>query len=411
MDRYTARQPIFDKFKKVAAYELLYRESEVNLFPSHVSSNAATSAMLVNTFLDTKVELITEDKPALINFSEDTLLNGFTKLAPSDKIIIEVLETVEPTEELYHVFEQLFHSGYKIALDDFTFDPKWDRFLPFVKIIKVDVITHPLTQIGDELVRLKKIFNGDFLAEKVETYEEFDLAKQMGFTYFQGYFFCKPEIIQNKSLDFSNNLLMKIYKEAVKPKIDIDKIDRLFKQDTGLTTKLLRYMNNIMPNAKEDARSTREVLIQLGTESIRRFTLVLVTSEMSGNKPNELLKTSIYRARFCEQMVTKSHFPDYSDRAFLVGMFSTLDAVLDLPISDIMDVLPIDTDIKLALVQNVGLLAGVLNIIRAYEKGDWKQAEEYCTQIGLSLEHIHITYEEAIAWQSKEVSALESALI
>lgn len=408
MNRYTARQPIFNVFKKVVAYELLYRESEENYFPSHVSPDIATSNMLVNTFLDTKIEVITGGKPAFINFSETALLKGFTHLAPSNKIIIEVLETVEPTEEVYQTFRSLYHQGYKIAMDDFTFDPRWERFLKFVKIIKVDLQSHPLDSIAKELNYLKKSFNGHLLAEKVETYEEFSQAREMGFKYFQGYFFCKPQIIKNNAIDFSNNLLMQIYVEAVKPELDFDRINRLFKQDAGLTAKLFRYMKNAMPRMKEEVCSIKSALVRLGTDLIRRFTLVLVTSEMTSKKPNELLKISVYRARFCEQMVAKSHFSDYSDRAFLAGMFSTLDAVLDLPIADIMKALPIDNDIKMALVQNVGLLAGVLNIIKSYEQGDWDAAEAYCVQIGLSIDNMHETYKDAISWQQKESKALVS---
>lgn len=406
MSRYTARQPIFNEFKKVVAYELLYRESEKNCFPTHVSPDTATSAMLVNAFLDTKLEVITEDKPALINFSESTLLKGFTQLAPSNKIIIEVLETVEPTEEVYQTFRKLFHSGYKIAMDDFTFDPRWERFLKFVKIVKVDIRSHPLNTITADLTTLRKHFKGHLLAEKVETYEEFAQAREMGFKYFQGYFFCKPQVVKNNAIDFSDNLLMQIYVEAVKPELDFNRIDRLFKQDAGLTAKLFRYMKNAMPRMKEEVSSIKSALIRLGTDMIRRFTLVLVTSEMTNKKPNELLKTSVYRARFCEQMIARSHFSDYADRAFLAGMFSTLDAVLDLPIEDVMNALPIDNDIKLALVQDVGLLAGALNIIKAYEQGDWDMAESYCCQIGLSIDNIHETYKEAIAWQKRESTSL-----
>lgn len=406
MQRYTARQAIFSKYKRVVAYELLYRDSEVNRFPTHVSDDIATSSMLVNAFLDTSIDVVTESKTAFINFSEKSLLKGFTSVAPNKKVVIEILETVEPTDEMYRIIRELFHARYRIALDDYTFDPRWERFLKFISFVKVDIQSHPLASVAHEIENLKK-HKVKLLAEKVETNEEFKLAREMGFDYFQGYFFCKPQVIKNKGIDFSSNLLMQIYTEAVRAELDFDKLDRLFRQDLGLSTKLLRYVKNVSsPRLKGDITSIRQALVRLGVDLIRRFTLVLVTSELTQNKPNELMKTSIYRARFCEQMLKKSPFKDYSDRGFLAGLFSTLDAVLDLPIGEIMNSLPIDKDIKLALVQNVGLLAGTLNIIKHYEQGEWEEVDMYCQQIGLNLDNIRECYDEAITWQRNETHLL-----
>lgn len=406
MQRYTARQPIFNQYKKVLAYELLYRESLQNFFPAHISADVATSSMLVNTFLDARVEEITDGKPALINFTEATLLDGFTDIAPNKNIIIEILETVTPSDELYEAVRNLFHRGYRIALDDFTFDPEWDRFLKFVKILKVDIQTHPLASISHELHRVRKIYKGKFLAEKVETYEEFALARSMGFDFYQGYFFCKPEIVENKSIDFSNSLLMQVYTEAVRPEINFSKLDVLFKQDAGLSAKLFRYVKNVTPKLSSEISSIRQALIRLGTDAIRKFTLILVTSELTTKKPSELLKTSVYRARFCELMLKKSPLKDYSDRGFLVGLFSTLDAILDMPLDRIMQELPVDNDIKLALVQDVGVLAGVLQIIKHYERGDWESAEIFCEQIGLSIENLNDCYKKSVSWDEKTVTLI-----
>jgi EAL and modified HD-GYP domain-containing signal transduction protein len=406
MQKYTARQPIFDREKNVIAYELLYRNSQVNAFPSDVPADMATSSMLVNTFLDTNVGLITEGELAFINFSEKTILNDFTSIAPSGDIVIEILESVKPTDEMYEAFKSLHARKYTIAMDDFTFDPKWNRFLEFVSIIKIDVQCHSLDTVQSKISSLDTHFSGKFLAEKIETYDEYRKAAKLNFSYFQGYFFCKPEVISNKSVDYSNCLLMKIYIETLNDNPNIKNIERYLQQDVGLSSRLFRYVRNIFPNTELIIASINEALNSLGVDLIRKFTLILISSELSVDKPSELLKTSVYRAKFCELMLNKSPFHELSGRGFLAGLFSTLDAAMDMEIEFVMEQLPIDKDIKLALTQDVGLLAGILNILKFYESGDWNNAYLYCKQIGLTLDILHTTYKDSIIWQKNEINRL-----
>ncbi len=408
MECFTARQPIFDGRLKARAYELLHRESEENRFPANVSPIQATSKVLVNAFLNTNIDRIADDKVVLVNFPLNALQENFPEVAPHDKIILEVLEDVEPTSELYSIFRTLFHKRYRIALDDFVYKPEWEPFLKFVKLVKFDIQNTPLDTLGDVIEHFKKKHPKiKLLAEKVESHEEFKLAKKMGFDYFQGYFFAKPEVVRSQSVDISKSTLMNIYVEVMKPEICFNRLNKLFQFDLPLCYKLLSYVNSPAFGIRVEIGSIKQALSFLGEDLLRRFICLLVTSELSRNKPPELLKTSIYRARFCERIVKRTPFSKFSERAFLAGLFSTIDAVLDNSMVEIMEQLPLDRDIKLALAQNVGLLAGAINIIKAYEKGEWDDVESLSKSIQLNLNDIQIIYEEALNWERQQLRALE----
>jgi EAL and modified HD-GYP domain-containing signal transduction protein len=409
MECFTARQPIFDSQLKARAYELLHRESEENRFPANVSPIQATSKVLVNTFLNTNVDNISDGKAVLVNFPLSALRENFPEVAPHDKIILEILEDVEPTEELYSILRTLFHKRYKIALDDFIYKPEWEPFLKFVKLVKFDIQNTRLSELKDVVRHFRKNHPKiKLLAEKVETHEEFREAKSMGFDFFQGYFFAKPEVIKSCSVDISESSLMGIYAEVMKPEIDFQRLNKLFQCDLPLCYKLLNYVNSPAFGIRVEIESIKQALSFLGENLLRRFTCLLVTSELSQNKPPELLKTSIYRARFCELIVQKTPFSAYADRAFLAGLFSTIDAVLDARMADIMSQLPLDRDIKLALVQNVGLLAGALNIIKSYEQGAWDDVDTLAKSIDLDREQVGGLYIKAINWEKQQIEALTS---
>jgi EAL and modified HD-GYP domain-containing signal transduction protein len=407
MECFTARQPILDRKLRVRAYELLHRESEENCFPINISCIQATSKVLVNTFLNTNIDRISEGKDVLVNFSEKALVENFHEVAPHNKIILEVLETVKPSQEMYDIIRDLFHKRYRMALDDFEYSADWERFLKFIKIVKFDIQQKPLGEIKNVIAHFqKKHPKIKLLAEKVETYEEYELAREMGFHYFQGYFFARPEVIKSKSIDISESSLMNIYVEVMKPDICLNKLNTLLQCDLPLCYKLLNYVNSPTIGKNVEIASIKQALSFLGENQLRRFICLLVTSELSQNKPPELLRTSIYRARFAELLVKETAFKSYSDRAFLAGLFSTIDAILDASMDTIMEQLPLDRDIKLALSQNVGLLAGILNIIKSYEKGNWQEVDLLCENIELNKKVVRRTYFKALLWEKQQVQAL-----
>lgn len=395
---FTARQPIFNRSKKVIAYELLFRDSEKNCFPTNIPGDVATSKLLVNTLLNMDIDDVTDSKPALINFPENILKSTFSDLLPSKKIIIEILETVEPNDETYEWIRKLFHQGYYIALDDFVFKPEWERFFKFVKMIKIDIMETPLDTIHDliQTLRKRKI---KILAEKVETYEEFERCKKAGFDYFQGYFFCKPEMIHATGVDISQSVLIQIYQEAMKKDADLKKIRVLFSQEPKLSYKLLKYLNKI---SGKGITSLSQGVSYLGIDNIQKLTSLLMTAEINPCKPHELVKTSIVRSRFCELLAHNGKMTKMKDEAFIVGLFSTMDALLDRHMGDILEGLPLTDDIKSALLEadsnDLGL---ILSLSISYQRGEWDIVKLQARALGIKNEKVAMLYKKAMQWETR----------
>lgn len=394
---FTARQPIFNRARKVVAYELLYRDSEKNFFPQGIPGDVATSKLLVNTLLNMDIDDVTDEKPALINFPDSILRSSFSDLVPSNKIIIEILETVEPTDENYEFIRKLFHKGYRIALDDFVFKPEWERFFKFVKLIKIDIMQTPIDEIKHLIPKIKKQ-KIKLLAEKVETYEEYEACKEAGFDFFQGYFFCKPEMIHSTGSNLSSHLLVQIYNEASKEEANLKKIRDLFSQEPELSCKLLMYLNKLS-GKKIDSLS--QGISYLGIENIRKLTSLLITAEISPKKPRELVQTAIVRSRFCELIASSSKHSKDKEQAFMAGLFSCLDALLDREMHDILKDLPLGDNVKKALLNNESNHIGlILSLVIHYQKGEWNMVGIIAKVLGVKEEIVPDLYRKAMQWEN-----------
>jgi EAL and modified HD-GYP domain-containing signal transduction protein len=406
MKTFTARQPIFNRKKSVVAYELLFREDHNNRFPSHMPDIQATSKLLLNAFFDTNISKITNNKPALVNFPFQVLKDKFAELLPTKDIFIEILETVEPNEELFSIMRRMFHKGYRFALDDFEYTPEWDRFLPFVKLVKFDILNTPLNELQPiiDIMKKRKI---KILAEKVETNEEFLEAKKMGFDFFQGFFFAKPEMIIESAIPPSQTVLMALYRECLKEDIDFDKVKKYVEVDVSISYKLLRYVNNSgLFKHKSYITSIKEAVIYIGQDLMRRFVFLIVTAELSVKKPFELMKKALERAYFCESLAKNSDLFQFSDRAFLIGLFSVLDAILDRKMSNIVEDLPLEEDMKKALVDKIGLYSAFIKIAINYDHGNWDNVKLLTKQLGITENRTTEIYIQSIEWSDKQSNIL-----
>lgn len=407
---YTARQAIFNRKTHVVAYELLFRDGEENRFPN-VDPHEATSKLIMRTHLNEGLSAVTMGKRALINFTEQCLLSGLADLLPKEQVIIEVLETVTPSDEVYEKCRALFHSGYILALDDFIYKKEWHRFLPLIKLIKFDISKTPLDKLGKLVEYLKKFKNMRLLAERVETQEEFKQAKAMGFHYFQGYFFCKPEMRASKDVDTQSAILVSLYQELSRPHLNIAKISGFFEQDVGLTYKLLRYINSGILPLKTQITSIRQALIYLGEAQIRKLVALLTTATIARNKPKEVTRLSIVRARSCELAMRKV-VPGQTDDAFLMGLLSMIGVMLDKPIEEVMETLPVSDEIKEALrdPKSQSPMRIVFNAVCLYEKGSWHLTSLECQKIRLSYDFLSDAYQQAMLW-AKQYENLDEAPI
>ena len=396
MDIYVARQPIFKEDKKIFGYELLFRDGMDNFFPD-IDGDTATSKVLANSFFTIGIEKITGSKKAFINFTQELLKKQVPLMFPKERMVIEILEGVEPEEDVVKSCEVIKQSGYTIALDDFLYKPELAPLVSLANIIKIDFMRTPQEKIT-EYVNILAEYNLALLAEKVETYEEFSWAQEMGFTYFQGYFFSKPEIIKGKEISSPKINLLEIMAEANKEDFDFNDLEKIIARDVALSYKLMRYINSAYFKRVHEISSINQAMVLLGEQGIRQFVSLIAMSKLADQKPDELVRASIIRAKFCEQIGIMNETKVNPSELFTLGLFSLIDAILDESMASLMGKLPLSEGIKMALVSDAGELREYLNLAILYEAGDWagvsKAANSLCLDEVLLPKH----YMESIGW-------------
>ncbi|MGR4998320.1 EAL and HDOD domain-containing protein [Vibrio celticus] len=397
---YVARQPILDTGKKTIGYELLFRDGPKNTFPE-VKPELATSRLLSDHFLSTHYNTL-GDKLGFVNFPYASLINLVPTLFPKESLVVEVLEDCEPTDELLEAIKTIFDAGYTIALDDFVPSKAWKRFLPYVSIIKFDIRLTPIVKAAMFMNSLKGL-DIKFLAEKVETYEEYQEAKKAGFTYFQGYFFSKPEMIQTRALNPAFLTTVQLLKEIAHDPIDFGEVERLITLDVTMSYKLLTYVNSA-GGSPTTIRSFRQALIYLGEQKLRKFVSLVAIASAKEDKPDSLYGLAVIRARQCELLVEKMNVKVEPGQAFLTGMFSLLDSLFDQPLKQVLDSVPIDIEIKQALIQRKGVLGAVLAMVVAYEQARWDEATRIRQLLKLSEAQLGQAYDEATTWAQELLS-------
>ncbi|MFT5698127.1 MAG: c-di-GMP-related signal transduction protein [Desulforhopalus sp.] len=394
MDVFVARQPIFDINKKIYAYELLFRSGESNGFPD-IDGETATTSLLSSSFFTVGIEKIGAGKLVFINFTENLLLNGTPQLFPPDKMMVEVLEDVDPGPEVVSACQSLKDKGYSLALDDFVYSDQFDELLQLSDIIKIDFRLTPVETLGDMVQTLKK-YNCKLLAEKVETYDEFHQAVELGFDYFQGYFFSKPEVLKNKDLSSSQMGMLRLISKINTEEFDTQSLAELVAQDVSITYKLLKYINSSHFSRLQPLSSIRQAITFLGENGFKMFVSLIATSKLSENKPGELIRASIIRARFLEQV--GDALKKDSSELFLLGLFMSIDAMLDQSIENVLSKMPLSDPLKEALVGRKGDLFTYVRLIETYECGNWAAFRFAKKKLGLSDSMITKFYIEALAW-------------
>jgi len=393
---FVARQAIFNRKKQVVAYELLFRDGSSNSFPN-IAEDKATAKLILDNQLNLGTRYLTSGKKALINIGPESLKQELATFLPANDVILELLETIQPSEENYERVRSLFHQRYKLALDDFIYDEGWQPFLKLVRLIKFDVMQTPLDTLGPIIAELKQQRNIKLLAEKIETEEEYEIAKKMGFHFFQGYFFAKPRVIEENDIEFNYTIVMLIYTEVLKPNLNVTKIAQLFSQDTALAYKLLRLINSGVFPIKSKIESIKQALVYLGYERTKKFVGLIMTAHVAEGKPTELTRMSIVRARFCE-LIGGQVQSNSGSACFLVGLFSLLDAILDRPMEKVVDKLPFPEELQKALLGEANFHYYVLNIVKAYESGSWWKLQKACQYLNISDECLPEFHAAAILW-------------
>lgn len=400
---YAARQPILDRNKELFAYELLFRDSLENVFPE-IDGNEATSKMIEGSQFSFSLDDFLGDKPGFINFTLSTLQKKYPAMLPKEQIVVEILETIQPGKRLLAECQELKEKGYLLALDDYEHKSVWRHFYPFIDIIKVDWLTTNIEAIHEIKTAIADFPHIKLLAEKVETNEQFDTAMELGFEYFQGFFFSKPEMMQTKALSPAQMTLAELLYETSKSEIDLAAVTTIFERDISLSYKLLRYSNSSIFKRRAEIATIKQALVVLGHLELKKFLSLLFTAQISSDKPAELMRLSMTRAKFAEGLA-QLHGSDCS-KAYLTGMMSLMDALLDEPIESVMEKLPLAKEIKDALVEKQGVLADYLNLMELYEQAHWSEATAVIERLQLASDKVPDAYHEAVNWANEQMKVM-----
>ncbi len=373
---------------------MLFRDGPKNTFPE-VEPELATSRLLSDHFLSTHYNTL-GDKLGFVNFPYASLVNLVPTLFPKESLVVEVLEDCEPTDELLEAIITIYDAGYTIALDDFVPSKAWKRFLPYVSIIKFDIRLISIAKAAMFMNTLKDL-NIEFLAEKVETHEEYQEAIQAGFNYFQGYFFSKPEMIQTRALNPAFLTIVQLLKEIANDPINFAEVERLITLDMTMSYKLLSYVNSA-GGSSTPIRSFHQALVYLGEQKLRKLVSLVAIASAKEDKPDSLYGLAVIRARQCELLVEKMNVKVEPGQAFLTGMFSLLDSLFDLPLVKVLDSVPIDDEIKQALIERKGILGAILAMVIAYEQARWDEATRIRKLLKLNEAELGQAYDEATSW-------------
>jgi c-di-GMP-related signal transduction protein len=398
VDLFIARQPIFDATRDVVGYELLFRDGLTNCFGG-TDGNEATRQVLLNTFILFGLSRLTGGRPAFINFTREYLFNDLLRLFPPHGVVVEILEDISVEPDVVAACRALKGSGYTLALDDVTALEPYGELLELADIVKVDLRA---TSHEERRAMAKQLMGTKvrLLAEKVETYQEFREAVNDGFALFQGYFFSKPEVMRRRDVPGNRAQYLRLLRELRKPDATIDGLERIIKQDLSLSYRLLKYINSPLFGMRSEIRSVRHALTLLGERDIRRWSMLAALSGMAPDKPTELLETGLLRARFCETLsgVLGPDARDCADEMFLVGLFSVLDALLDVPLDEALRDAGVPARVKSALLGVPSSLRGILELVLAYERGEWEAVTALLDELKVDLKAVAQVFVDSVDW-------------
>ncbi len=392
---FVARQPIFDRHLHVAGYELLFRGGEATT-ALVADSEGATASVVLNSFTEIGLERLVGAKPAWINVSREFVLGGLATTMPPAAIGLEILEDELLDERFVHALIELKRQGYRLALDDFKYSVSAERVLSIVDLVKLDLIALGREGMAREVARLKP-YGMTLLAEKVESHEEHAFCAELGCDLFQGFFFCRPELLHHRGIVANRASMLQIVAALQDPTVQLGRLERMIGRDVGLSFRLLRYINSAFFGLRFEISSIGQALALLGVENLRRWATLTVLASIDG-KPPELTVTALVRARFCEKAGLQLPGPRPGE-LFTLGLFSVIDALMDAPIEEVVGMIPFPSDMRDALTDREGEKGALLNCVTALEAGDFDRAQRLVRGAGE-------LYVEALMWADDAASAL-----
>jgi EAL and modified HD-GYP domain-containing signal transduction protein len=405
--KFVARQPILNRARGIFAYELLFRAGLEGYF-SFDQPDVASSRVVVDSFLLFGIDSLTGGRPAFINFTRNLITSGAATLLPTSQVFVELLEDIQPDPEVIAACRSLKERGYSIVLDDFEPRPGAGPLIDLADIIKVDLLKTSL----DSRAQIVKEFRPrgiQLLAEKVETHDDFHHALKLGYSFFQGFFFARPETLSRSDIPVLKHRHMQLLSLSLQTEPDYRKLEDVIKHDASLCYRLLRYMNSAWFGFRTEITSIRHALTLLGVDEVRKWVSVITLAALAEDKPQPVLVHSLSRARFHELLAPRAGLQSRSTDLFLQGLFSCMEAILDRPLASILNDLPLADEVSLALLGKENRFRDVLNTVVACEGADWAEVTRLAQLLGMAEEGVAEDYIAASRWALEPIERQEAA--
>jgi EAL and modified HD-GYP domain-containing signal transduction protein len=392
-NRFIARQAILDLQSHCIGYELLYRDSDTDraIFDD---ANQASMQVFDSAYLF-GIEALCGDYKAFVNCTSEALTSDVINVLQPRRTVLEILETVRPDQNLLAACTKLRNSGFMLALDDFVPGEAINAFLPLVDIVKVEMCTASPELVTFLLERLKP--GAKLLAERVETSEEYEMARALGFELFQGFYFCKPQVMRTKDLSPSRINNLRLLQATINEELEFAELEEIIKQDAALCYRLLRFINSAEFCLCSSVQSIRHAFALLGERNTRRWALLTCAVMMGDDQPRELLRCALLRAKLIELLAPRVKYREYE--GFLVGLLSLMAVILDTP--SIATRLEVPVNVSAALAGKGGRLGDLLNVAIRYERSEWEECEAVAKTLKISELELSTAYVEAVGWVSK----------
>ena len=407
MNVWIARQPIFDRKLKVYAYELLFRRLENCDHFDATDAALATTEVIAHTLLGIGLDNVLRGRKAFINFDRSLLVGDLHLILPPKDVVLEVLENVNADPAVIAACQNLRAKGYTIALDDFISHPGTEPLTKFAQIIKVDIRVTSQTE-QERMLREYKPRGIAMLAEKVETREEFVWALAAGYDYFQGYFFARPAMVPGRQVCPVKAACLGLLGETRRGELDFKRIGTLIASDVALSWQLLRYVNSAFFYRRGGIHSIHHALAIIGEDYVRHWATLATLSVLAKDKPDELFTLALVRAHFSEYLAKLANLAESSD-AFLMGLFSLIDALIDLPLNEALNLANVAPAISAALLETAPATKSLHTIHRlasAWESGDWAAVSGLAALAGIPATAVGQAYAESTLWAERALQGI-----
>ncbi|MCC9600162.1 HDOD domain-containing protein [Stieleria sp. JC731] len=389
---FVGRQPILTSSQEVYGYELLFRSSETSAADFR-DGDHATASVLLGAFTDIGIETLVGEKQAFINTTRNLLINRTLQCLPKDRMVLEVLEDIEPEPEILAAIHELREMGYAIALDDFVFRPELMPLIELADVVKIEFPAIDHSELKQHVQRLRDSGIKTVLAEKVETQEEFEQCLDAGCDLFQGYFFSKPQVISRGKMQSNVAAVIQLVSELQDPNITPIDVEHIIQMDANLSYRLLRFVNSAGAGTTRKIESLRQATALMGIHRLRSLASMLVLTGLDERKPKELINLAMTRAKTCE-LLAKETSSEVPERFYTLGLFSVLDAMLDQPMEEVLELLPLASEINDALLDHSGPMGDVLKSVLNYEKGTAAASTVGFTKVADA-------YQQSLQWLSE----------